>query len=364
MKNIFNSIVIITIAFLLISLFDLTCKKPYTEISKNKEISDREMWFSLINFEKFMVQNEDDEYGYKRMEGYPLYLADIAATYFYLYLYTQNDYYRRKLLRVGEYILKIRNNDWSWDSYPDGIPNALYNCVFSDRFLAIYKIEKDKKYLNFSKNTIERINNSPLSPVYNGSFKIFLSILKYCYYSGDRSPNYLDSEYKHFKYAISGFSPSSGKWYYSEEKKKRDFYDGHSAFYQLVMIYNFLENLEEVKIIFPGIYHEMVNLLPIMISTPLKYLTPFSTFFYSKDIQDYTESAGIVLITLLKYDQKFKTNHIIQINNAKKTILKRQGSDSNGGFWTIIDGKLQTNLFYSDSIGKSLAQYFCLLYYR
>lgn len=334
-----------------------------------EEGENAELWGSLYEYEKYVSTNEDPKFGYVAIQGYPMYLYSFGIMYYELYSHTNDRYYRDKFIRCVDFIAKMRNSDWSWSPYfkDTGFAGdyvSLYNSMFSDIFLKAWKLTDDKQYLADAKDTILGLKGDynistdsvPDKFFYNFNFNFypFCAIAQYFHESRDNNEDLMDMARHAYRYAIGGYDEESGKWYYNDEEKNKSFYDGHSAYYQLVEIRWFLENQEAIKEIFPAEYEEFKKQLPKMISVVSQYILPSGTFYYSQEAPDYTESAGVTLEVYSLYDKMFNDNHKEIIDSAERTIISRQSSS--GAYYKSKDGNT-VELWYTDGIGEGLARY-------
>lgn len=326
---------------------------------------DELLFDSLMRYERYVRTNEDLEYGYKRCQGYPMYLYTFGVMYYRLYLLTNDAYYKRKVIEIADIAEKIRNENWTWYYY-DGSkyiesPVSLYNQEFTELFLYAFELTKEQKYREFAKNTINAIPDllysaSPTT-VYNYFFYPFIAIAHYLYHTREDNKELMEAGEFAYYMAMQGYNPNTKKWYYSPSEYARDFYDGHSALYQMGEVSSFLEHQEEVKAIFPEQYGYLMKEIPDMLEVIKRYQLPSGAYYYNEDAPDCTESLGGVIIFYTLYDKTFKTDHSDIIKRCINTILKRQAS--NGAYYKTDVGS-PIEIWYGDNIGISLPLYFLL----
>ncbi|MBC7320551.1 hypothetical protein H5T89_07875 [bacterium] len=335
-----------------------------TSSIKAKDL-DELLFDSLIRYEGYVRTNEDLEYGYKRHQGYPMYLYTFGMMYYRLYLLTKNESYKKRVIEVADIAEKIRNKDWTWYYY-DGSryiesPVSLYNCEFTELFLCAYELTKDQRYKEFAKNTINALPallySISLTAVYNYFFYPFIAIAHYLYCTGEDNKELLETGEFAYYMAMQGYNPNTKKWYYSPAEYMMGFYDGHSAIYQMGEIASFLEHQEAIKTIFPEQYDYLMKEIPGMLDVIRKYQLPSGAYYYNNDAPDCTESLGAVIVFYTLYDRTFKTNHSDIINKCIDTILKRQAP--NGAYYKADVGS-PIEIWYGDNIGISLPLYFLL----
>jgi len=326
---------------------------------------DELLFESLIKYEKYVGTNEDPQYGYKRYQGYPMYLYTFGMMYYRLYLLTKDEYYRKRFIETADIAERIRNEDWTWYYY-DGSkfiesPVSLYNQEFTELFLCAYELTKEPKYREFAKNTInalpELLYSVSSTAVYNYFFYPFIAIAYYLYRTGEDNKELLEAGEFAYYMAMQGYNPNSKKWYYSPSEYIRDFYDGHSALYQMGEMASFLEHQDAVKTVFPEQYEYLMKELPGMLEVVKKYQLPSGAYYYNEGAPDCTESLGGVIIFYTLYDRTFKTDHSDIINKCINTILRRQAP--NGAYYKTDVGS-PIEIWYGDNIGVSLPLYFLL----
>jgi len=318
---------------------------------------------SLMRYEKYVRTNEDPQYGYKRYQGYPMYLYTFGVMYYRLYLLTKDEYYKKKVIEIADIAEKVRNSDWTWYYY-DGSkfiesPVSLYNCEFTELFLYAYELTRDQKYREFARNTINALPEllyiiSP-SAVYNYFFYPFIAIAHYLYYTGEDNRDLVEAGEFAYYMAMQGYNPNTKKWYYSPAEYIRDFYDGHSAFYQIGEMSAFLEHQEAVKTIFPEQYKYLISELPGMLEVVKKYQLPSGAYYYNDGAPDCTETIGNIIVFYVLYDETFKTDHRDIIYRCINTLLERQAP--NGAYYKTDVGS-PIEIWYGDNIGISLPLFF------
>ncbi len=333
--------------------------------SVNAKNLDELLFESLIRYERYVRTNEDPYYGYKRYQGYPMYLYTFGMMYYRLYLLTNDEYYRRRLIEIADTVERVRNEDWTWYYY-DGSRYiesrvSLYNQEFTELFLCAYELTKDSKYKEFAKNTInalpELLYSVGTNAVYNYFFYPFIAIAYYLYYTGEYDMELLEAGDFAYYMAMQGYNPNTKKWYYSPAEQIRDFYDGHSALYQMGEITAFLEHQEAVKKIFPEQYDYLMKEIPGMLEVIKRYQLPSGAYYYNEGAPDCTESLGGVIVFYTLYDKTFKTDHSDIISKCINTLLKRQAP--NGAYYKTDVGS-PIEIWYGDNIGVSLPLYFLL----
>lgn len=331
--------------------------------SVKAEDLDELLFESLMRYERYVRTNEDPQYGYKRYQGYPMYLYTFGMMYYRLYLLTNDEYYKKRVIEIADTAEKIRNEDWTWHYY-DGSkyiesPVSLYNHEFTELFLCTYELTKDPKYKDFAKNTInalpELLYSVSPTAVYNYFFYPFIAIAYYLYHTGEDNRELLEAGEFAYYMAMQGYNPNTKKWYYSPNEYVRDFYDGHSALYQMGEAASFLEHQEAVKAIFPEQYDYLMREIPGMLEVIKRYQLPSGAYYYNEGAPDCTESLGGVIVFYTLYDKTFKTNHRDIINKCIDTILKRQAP--NGAYYKTDVGS-PIEIWYGDNIGVSLPLYF------
>lgn len=322
---------------------------------------DSKLLDSLLKYEKYVQMNEDPKYGYKLYEGYPMYLYTFGMMYYRLYLLTQNENYKNKVISIADTVERIKNPDWTWYFY-DGSkfvesPVSLYNHQFTELFISAYKLTGDNRYLDFARETIrslpEMLYSIPYA-VYNYFFYPFVGIAEYLYFTGENDEELREAGEYAFFMAMQGYDPNTKKWYYSPAEYSRGFYDGHSANYQLGEMLAFLEHKEAIKTIFPQEYKYFLNELPGMLEVVKKYQLPSGAYYYNNNAPDCTESLGGVIYFYALYDRTFNTNHTHIIKRCIKTILSRQAP--NGAYYKT-GGSDVIEIWYTDGIGAAVPSY-------
>ncbi|MCX7796608.1 MAG: hypothetical protein N2380_08835, partial [bacterium] len=285
--------------------------------------------------------------------------------YYRLYLLTNNEYYRKRVTEIADIVERIKNENWTWYYY-DGSkyiesPVSLYNQEFTELFLCAYELTKDPKYREFAKNTInalpELLYSVSPTAVYNYFFYPFIGIAYYLYHTGEDNKELLEAGEFAYYMAMQGYNPNTKKWYYSPSEYIRDFYDGHSALYQMGEITSFLQHQEAVKAIFPEQYNYLIKEIPGMLEIIKKYQLPSGAYYYNENAPDCTESLGGVIVFYTLYDKTFKTDHSSIISRCINTILKRQ-APSGAYYKTDVGSPIE--IWYGDNIGVSLPLYFLL----
>jgi len=303
-----------------------------------------------------VVTNEDIEYGYVRARGYPMYLYSFGKMYLEFYKHTWDEYYKDKFFKILQYIDEIRNDDWTWDYYngkSSTYKSPLYNCMFSELFMNAYELTQRESYCEKAKNTVCALKEFEVTGCYNGYFYAFVAIANYCSkFPHDKSLVKLGEGF--YEYGISGYNPITGEWFYQPSEKEEGFYDGHAAYYELWLIQKFLEFEKEIGAIYPEQHSQLVAYVPAMMERVSQYVLPSGTFWYTEEVPDYTESAGITLLAYELYDDFFGTNHEDIKEKAEKTILERQAPC--GAYYKTTNSAV-IEIWYSDNIAESLPKY-------
>jgi len=311
------------------------------------------LWKSLKRFEQWVVTQEDASYGYVGASGYPNYLYSFGKMYLYLYKYTRDDYYKDKFDRVLYYIEAVRNNDWSWSS-PSGETSVLYNCFFAELFIDAWRETLDPSYLETAKSSLEFLYEREMKGAYNDQFYTFVAIANYA--SKSRPDiSLLELGLRAYNFSFDGYDDDTGRWFYYGEEKAADFYDGHSAYYQLWLMQLVLEFEEEIRSVYPEQHAQLVERLPTMMQKVSEYVLPSGGFYYKEESPDSTESLAINLVAYELYDNRFDTNHRNIKQRCRKTILERQAPC--GAFYkagNVIE------IHYTDEVGQYLSQYLYL----
>ncbi|HRR92102.1 MAG TPA: hypothetical protein P5253_07540 [bacterium] len=330
--------------------------------SRSSSELDNKLFDSLLRYEKYVRTNEDPRYGYKLSQGYPMYLYTFGMMHYRLYLLTEDEYYKNKVINIADTAESIRNADWTWYFY-DGSkftqdPVSLYNCQFTELFLYTYRLTDDKKYMDFARKTIyalpELLYFIGSTAAYNYFFYPFTMIAEYLYSTGENSAELKEAgEYAYYM-AMQGYNPNTKKWYYSPAEYIRGFYDGHSANYQLGEMASFLEHQDAIRAIFPEEYNYFLNELPGMLDVVKRYQLPSGAYYYNNDAPDCTETIGGVISFYTLYDRTFKTNHDDIIKRCIETILGRQAP--NGAYYKTA-GSDVAEIWYGDGIGLAIPLY-------
>lgn len=323
---------------------------------------DLKLFESILKYERYVRENEDPRYGYKLSQGYPMYLYSFGLMYYRLYLLTQDGYYRDKVINIANIAEKVRNPDWTWHFY-DGSkfvegPVTLYNCQFTELFLCAYKLTREDRYIDFARKTINALPEvlylrGP-GTVYNYFFYPFVAIAEYLYTTGEDSPELREAAEYAYYMAMQGYDPNTKKWYYSPAEYVRDFYDGHSAFYQLGEMTSFLEHQDAIRVVFPEEYSYLMNELPGMLDIIKRYQLPSGAYYYNNDAPDCTETIGNVILFYALYDKTFKTDYTDIIERCISTILDRQAP--NGAYYKTGRSSV-IEIWYGDNIGISVPLY-------
>lgn len=317
---------------------------------------------SVIKYESlYVAQNEDFFYGYSIDIGYPMYLFSIGEMYYWLYNHTKNEYYLDKLIRSADYVERIRNQNWVWLSSRWSAPSSLYSSMAISLFLKCYQITKDIDYLSDARNTLnDTISLEVVKPegTNNDKFLLFTVISEFLLISGNENDFFLNSGLAFFEYAMSQYNLSTKEWYYTTREQDDNFYDGHSAYYQLGNIYNFLKRSNSISTIYPEEFEFINNEVNDMIPLIEKYITTNGTMFYNFETPDYTESAALILVTYEYLGSQYGYNREEITKSAINVILQRQLS--NGAYLRTDELVDKYSLWYSDAIGERVALYLCL----
>lgn len=362
------------VAVLLLGIF-LINQINFRDIRKGNDSSactpisrtDEALLSSLYLYEKWISQYKDYTWVYVRQRGYPMYLYSFGIMYARLYQLTCDSHYLREFLRIADGIERIRNYDWTW-SFFDGTKfsthrdaeSSLYNAMFAELFTEAYKLTNNVKYKKWTDATIRKIEDTlPSHRTYNYYFLPFTSIAYYCStFSCDKALIMLGKRL--YNHALSGCDPETGRWYYNPFEKNREFYDGHTAFYQMGQIAWFLDKSSAISENFPYEYYLFSDFLTNtpMVRTVIEYMLPSGTFFYSEDVPDYTESAGDTLYAFARLARFLGEDYGEIIRAARETILTRQAPQ--GGFYkTPMEPTLE--LWFGDNIAINIARYLYLL---
>ncbi|MHA1908634.1 MAG: hypothetical protein ACW98Y_15135, partial [Candidatus Thorarchaeota archaeon] len=363
--RIINSYSTITLVLLLLTssvlIQTISTTSPETVVIEPEE----DLWSSIQKYEsEFVTNSENRNYGYIIDDGYPMYLFMLGQMYTYMYLYTSDSIYYNKLLRIVDYLNGIQNDDHTWTLASRGTVVNLYNALAAALFLNLYNITEESQHLDLVKNAVYPLamNEDFLSfqgATNNDEFRSFSMICEYVYRTGDTNQTLLDAAINYYTYAISQYNETSGKWYYDSSEQNEDFYDGHSAFYQLSNIELVLMYRNAISYLFPTEFSFLDSALSLMISTVLEKLSPNATFYYKAETPDYTESAANVLVTLELVDQYLGTDYDGIKSTAIETILGRQLS--NGAYLRTSDPMDSYKIWYTDNIGLCIMQYLYIL---
>jgi hypothetical protein len=328
--------------------------------NKNKEetITDDDLWNSLPKYEQGVASYEDPEYGYIRDRGYPMYLYSFGIMHLQLYKCTNDEYYKEKFLRDINYIEKIRNEDWTWNYY-DGKsyknPSTLHNCMFNELFINAYELTGDHRYCEEAGDTVhtlQKLYNNPFYGCYNDKFYSLVTITNYCSKFPCDQP-LIELGERLYNYSMSGYNPSTGKWFYNPTRKGKNFYDGHAAYYQLAEMRWFMKYEQEIKTVFPDQHAQFKAYLPTMMGKVSEYVLPSGTFYYNEESPDYTEGTAGTLLAYPLYDNMFNADHHDIKNNARKTIIERQAP--NGAYYKANNTVIE--IWYTDNIAAHLPKY-------
>lgn len=359
--NMISIYVILVIILTGITIFSCTVDKEY--VNQIKIEPEDSLWQSILKFEsKYVLKNEDPYYGYVIDIGYPMYLFSFGEMYYWMYKETSTEYYKNKFLSVISFILSIRNLDWTWDTCWGNEPDNLYNSLAASLFLQAYNITENISYLEFARNTINSFLNEDLiyfSGINNDKLYAFTIISEYLSVTKNLDPDLITAAKSFYDYAISQYNETSNKWYYDKKEHEANYYDGHSAYYQLCSIYLVLKRESAISTVFPSEYYFLESEFEEMLQEIMRYLTDNETFYYKIETPDYTESAADFLITLELYDRKYGTNHNEIKTNLQNIILQRQLD--NGAYLRTNRLEDSYKIWYTDNIGKSLAYYVFLI---
>jgi len=319
------------------------------------------LWTSLMRYERFVRTYEDSSTGYHVLPGYPQYLYCFGKMYLHLWQHTGEELYREKLVRCLGFVEHIRNDNWTWGSgSAQGCP--LYNAHFTELFLDAWQALGDETYLTWARETVQAFSSPDVYDVsqqhfrgnYNMNFLPFASIAFFQTATGETYSEIRTLGSQAFEYALSGYDPLTGRWYYSEGEKAAGFFNGHSAYYELVQVSAFLKHREAVMSIYPDEGQSMLSHLPNMMAQVSTFVLPSGTFYYNNEAPDYTEGAAETLVGFGHYDQLFDADHGEFLYHAAATILSRQAPD--GGYYKNA-GSLSEDIWYSDEIGAFVPVY-------
>lgn len=229
------------------------------------QVADDTLMTSLVKYETWITQYRDIKWVYIRERGYPMYLYSFGIMYLRLYELTCDLHYLREFQRIVDGVEKIRNSDWTWSFY-DGTDfsthkdakSSLYNAMFAELFIEAWLLTGNPKYKLWAGAAIEKIKDIlPSHRTYNYFFLPFTAIAYYCHKIGcDEELIVLGKRL--FDHALSGYDQEAGRWYYNPAEKNRDFYNGHSAFYQMGQIAWFLDKISAVRESFPIEYETFI----------------------------------------------------------------------------------------------------------
>jgi len=212
--------------------------------------------------------------------------------------------------------------------------------------------------LDYANNSLQALLDEGVvtfSGTNDDKFLAFTVIAEYLSKVEDPDADLWEFGSKLYNFSIAQYDVESHIWYYTEEDMTSETFDEHDAFYELFNIYNYLKYRIAVGDIFPEFNATLYEHLPDMMETAISYMNENGTYYYKPQTDDYTESAADALVTIELFDLVYNTNHSIQKERSKQTILNRQLS--NGAFLRtgrLIDGY---SLWYTDNIGKSIAQW-------
>lgn len=331
------------------------------------------LWTRIKGFEAYVALQEDVKYGYRYNVGYPMYLGSFGTMYLQLFLKTSEGYYKRKLERILEYIRVTKNENWTWNMNPLNVPVSLYNTQFAELFLDAYLVLKDDRYLEGAKLSIGGLKNfydgsklitkidTKVYEAYNPNFFAFVSISYYCsIFSDSCSSELLDMARNLYAYSMRGYDKSSGRWRYESLRNTRlkkylpnwMIFNGHDAFYELIMISSFLEHKSSIKAVFPDIYQDFFSKLPKMVSTVKLYILPdVGTFNYDENAPKCVECCADTALAFYLIDRELGLNNSLVISDALRTLLQNQ--DGCGAFYQTVGSK-NIVLWYSDNIAEKL----------
>jgi len=176
--------------------------------------------------------------------------------------------------------------------------------------------------------------------------------------SGNENDFFLNSGLAFFEYTMSQYNLTTKEWYYTTREQDDNFYDGHSAYYQLGNIYNFLKRRNSISTIYPEEFEFINNEVNDMIPLIETHITANGTMFYNSETPDYTESATLILVTYEYLISQYGYNHDEITKSAINVILQKQLSN---GAYLRTDELVDTySLWYSDAIGERVALYLCI----
>ncbi|MEC1714817.1 alpha/beta fold hydrolase [Schinkia azotoformans] len=326
-------------------------------IFKSKDIQN--LYLSLLKYEKYVESFEDNSIGYSMENGYPMYLYTFGKMYWGLYLLTGDLYYKEKFLKSVNATENVRNTDWTWNYFNgktfNSEPSALYNCLFADLFIDAYKLTNNEKYLNWAKESVNRLPEflyaSDKESVYNYYFNIFVVISEYLNNSSEQDNRLVEAGKFAFDNAMKGYDTKTKRWYYSPENYSENKYNGHDANYQLAQMENFLIHKDAIGKIFPKEYEYFKKEIPLMLPVVLEYQLPSGAFYYNESAPDSTETIGIVLSFFSMYDEEFGTDNSNNIKKAISTILQRQAA--NGAYYKTKSSK-DIEIWFGDDLASRI----------
>lgn len=337
----------------------------YLPLVYNNYFDTAALWASLMRYERFVVTHEDSFTGYRVLPGYPQYLYCFGKMYLHLWQHTGEELYREKSIRCLDFIERIRNDNWTWGSgAARGCP--LYNAHFTELFLDAWQALGDETYLTWAREAVRAFASAEVYDAaqqhfrgnYNMNFLPFTGIAYFQAVSGENEAEIWTLGKQAFDYALSGYDPLTGRWYYDEGEKTSGFFDGHSAYYELVQVSAFLRHRPAVQLIYPEESQRILFNLPDMMARVSDFVLPSGTFHYNAEAPDYTEGAAETLVGYGYYDRLFDADHGGFVYSAAATILARQAPD--GGYYKTAGG-LSEDIWYSDEIGAFVPIYLNLL---
>ena len=301
-------------------------------------------WDSLAEYKEF-VKGHENSGVLVRDTGFPMYLYSVGFFYLELHKKYGNEEDLRQAVNIAGQIISEMNADFTWNFYVSqnikGGAYSLYNCLFYEYFYELYKITGDESYLEHSGRFIKGLKNLyklssdtvPFNPIYNYNFIPFAAISSYISRSEDHDEELLEMARECWRYSSGGIDTGTGRWFYSASEQAAGFYDSHSALYQMIKYYYFLNNIKHIEKVFPEEAAFLYDLHDDFYGTISGMMLPAGTFYYTPDIPDYTESAGNTLLFYQLYGKMFgEAGAGLYIERALNTVLGRQ--DASGGYYT------------------------------
>ncbi|GAH64880.1 unnamed protein product, partial [marine sediment metagenome] len=255
------------------------------------------------------------------------------------------------------YIVRNKEEDWTWKSVW-GYTSTLYGSMAVSLLLKAYELTGYSNYLKSAKDILNDTIYSDyleLRGSNNDKLLLFTTIAEYVVISKDYNSFFMDVGLNYYNFSISQYNITTNEWYYNLREQNLDFYDSHSAYYQIINIYNILKRRNYLALIYPTQNSFLANIIPEMELLVEGYLTENGTIFYKDDTPDYTESAAVNLVTfkLIELYYSIKNDEIIA--STENTILQRQ---LDNGAYIRTDNELDGfSIWYTDNIGEFIAFY-------